>query len=176
MLGYDEAGMARTPATDETVRLIWEGVIGADRMCRYYGYLGNRLRRVGDMVTIGTVGCSAGTVLAALNRLPEWMSLLALAIATVAAIALVVGRYQEKAARSVDVYRQLERLSIEWESLWNGVSEREDAELRERWSSLSERQAGVLERVPVELPLSKGLARRSEREADRYWTERHAPA
>ena len=35
------------PPTDETVRLIWEGVIGADRMCRYYGYLTVRLIRRG---------------------------------------------------------------------------------------------------------------------------------
>ncbi|MDE0102357.1 MAG: hypothetical protein OXN89_08250 [Bryobacterales bacterium] len=142
--------MARTLATDETVRYIWAGVLGSDRMCRYYGYLAHRLRRTGD--------------------------LLAMAIVGVASIAQLVGRYHEKAARSADVHRQMEGLSIEWEDLWNGVYEREDEALREDWRRLSERQATVLDRLPVELPLAEGLARRSEREADRYWTQRYAAA
>lgn len=168
--------MARVPPQDETVRLIWEGVIGVDRMSRYYGYLAHRLGRLGDLLAIGTVGCSAGTVMAVSSRLPEWMALVPLAAAAIAGIALVVGRYQEKAARSVDLYRQLERLSIEWERLWNGVWDGDDADLREEWERLSGKQAAILERAPVELPLSKSLALRSEREADQYWTQRYAPA
>ena len=46
--------------TDETVRLIWEGAIDADRMCRYYGYLSERLTRLEEMVAIGMVGFSGG--------------------------------------------------------------------------------------------------------------------
>lgn len=168
--------MRRVPPKDETVRLIWEGVIGVDRICRYYGYLAQRLGRPGDLLAVGTVGCSAWTVMAVSNRLPEWMALLAPAAATIAGIALVVGRYQNKGARSVDLYCQLERLSIEWECLWNGVWDGDDADLREEWERLSGRQAAILERAPVELPLSKSLALRSEREADLYWTQRYAPA
>ena len=168
--------MARTLATDETVRYIWAGVLGSDRMCRYYGYLAHRLRRTGDLLAIGTISSAGGAVVSVLGHLPEWRSLLAMAIVGVASIAQLVGRYHEKAARSADVHRQMEGLSIEWEDLWNGVYEREDEALREDWRRLSERQATVLDRLPVELPLAEGLARRSEREADRYWTQRYAAA
>ncbi len=174
--GYDEHEMATILATDESVRHVWAGVLGSDRMCRYYGYLAHRMKRIGDLLAIGTISGSAGAVVAVLSHLPEWTSLLAMAIVGVASIAQLVGRYHEKAARSADVYRQMEGFSIEWEDLWNGVYEREDEALREDWRRLSERQAAVLERVPVELPLAEGLARRSEREADRYWTRRYAAA
>ena len=58
------------PPTDDTVRMIWEGVLGADRMCRYYGYLADRLNRLSDLLAIGTVSFSAGAVLTVLNQLP----------------------------------------------------------------------------------------------------------
>ncbi len=164
------------PPTDDTVRLIWEGTIGADRMCRYYGYLSTRLTRLGEMVAIGTVSFSGGAVLAVLNHLPGWISLVALAVGAVAGVAMVVGRFQEKAARSADLYRQISRLSRDWRDLWAGVYERDEAELREAWRRLSQRQEAILERAPAEVPLWAGLALRSQREADEYWTQRHASA
>ncbi len=165
-----------TQPTDDTVRLIWEGVIGADRMCRYYGYLAARLTRLGDLVAIGTVGFSGGAVLAVRNQLPDWLSLVAFAAASVAGVALVIGRFQDKAACSVDLYRQLARLSTEWEDLWSGVYERDDAELRDAWRRLSRQQSTVLERAPAEVPLWEGLALRCQHEADEYWTQRYASA
>ena len=47
-----------TPPTDETVRLIREEVIDADRLSRYYGYLAQRLRRLGELLGTVTVCCS----------------------------------------------------------------------------------------------------------------------
>ena len=162
--------------TDETVRLIWEGVIGADRMCRYYGYLTDRLSRLGKLLTIGTVSFSLGAVLTVVNRLPEWVSLVAIAVAAVAGVVMAVRRYPEQAARSGEVWRALGPLATEWEELWSGVYEKDDAELRSEWGQLSRRQRAVLERVPGELPVWDSLARRSEREADEYWTRRYASA
>ena len=162
--------------TDETVRLIWEGAIDADRMCRYYGYLSGRLTRLGEMVAIGTVGFSGGAVLAVLNHLPDWMSVVAVAVASVAGVALIIGRFQEKAARSVDLYRQIARLSTDWEELWSSVYERDEQELREAWRRLSRQQEAILERAPAEVPLWEGLALRCQREADEYWAQRYASA
>lgn len=164
------------PPTDETVRLIWEGVIGADRMCRYYGYLTVRLIRRGELLSIGTVGFSAVAALAVLAGLPEWVSLAAIAAATVAVLVAAVGRYPQKAARSGEVHRALGPLAAEWEALWSGVYGRDEADLRSAWIDLARRQGAVLERVPVELPVWNRLALRSERESDEYWTQRHASA
>ena len=168
--------MLANPATDETVRLIWEGVIGADRMCRYYGYLTNRLSRLGELLTIGTVSFSLGAVLTILNRLPEWVALVAIAVAAVAGVVMAVGRYPQKAARSGEVYRALGALATEWEELWSGVYERDNADLRTAWGRLSRQQRAVLERVPGELPVWNRLAMRCEREADEFWTRRYDSA
>lgn len=162
--------------TDDSVRMIWEGVLGADRMCRYYGYLADRLSRLGGLLAIGTVSFSAGAVLTVLNQLPDWVSLVSIAAAAVAGVVMAVGRYPQKAARSGEVYRALGPLATEWEELWSSVYERDETELRTACGRLSRQQRAVLERVPGELPVWKGLARRSEREADEYWTSRYASA
>lgn len=169
-------GMPAMQPTDDTVRMIWEGVLGADRLCRYYRYLADRLSRLGDLLAIGTVSLSAGAVLTVLNQLPEWVSLVAIAAAAVAGVVMAVGRYPQKAARSGEVYRALGPLATEWEELWLSVYDRDETELRTACGRLSRQQRAVLERVPGELPVWKGLARRSEREADEYWTSRYASA
>ena len=104
------------------------------------------------------------------------MSLAAIAAATVAVLVAAVGRYPQKAARSGEVYRALVPLATEWEALWSGVYDRDDADLRLAWIDLARRQGAVLERVPIELPVWNRLAFRSEREADAYWTQRYASA
>ncbi len=160
--------------TDDTVRMIWEEVVDSDRMCRYYGYLAQRLSRVSQVLAIGTVGATSGTVLALLSRFPEWVPAVAAAAAAVASLTLVIGRYQDKAASSADIRRKLGEIGTDWKALWSDVYSRDDAELRAQWRSLVRRQAAIIERAPSELPLSKSLARRSQREADWYWTQRHA--
>lgn len=143
-------------------------------MCRYYGYLAQRLNRLSEVLAVGTVGAASGAVLTLLSHFPGWVTAAAAATAAVGSLILVVGRYQDKAARSADIRRRLGEVTLEWEELWSEVYTRDDAELRAQWAALVRRQGAIIERAPVELPLSRPLARRSEREADRYWTERHA--
>lgn len=162
--------------TDDTVRLIWEEVVDSDRMCRYYGYLSQRLNRVSELLAVGTVGAASGSVLTLLSRFPDWVPATAAAAAALASLVLVIGRFQDRAARSADIRRRLGEVGVDWEALWSDVYARDDAELRAQWRALVRRQAAIIERAPFELPLSKSLARRSEREADRFWTERHAPS
>lgn len=47
-------------ASDETVRQVWEDLVETDRMARYYGYLAQRLDRLGDLLQIGSVGAASG--------------------------------------------------------------------------------------------------------------------
>lgn len=162
--------------TDDTVRLIWEEVVDSDRMCRYYGCLSQRLSRVSQLLAIGTVGAASGSVPTLLSQFPEWVPAAAPAAAALASLALVIGRYQDKAARSADIRRKLGEVGTDWEELGADVYARDDAELRAQWRALVRRQAAIIERAPFELPLSKSLARRSEREADRFWAGRHAPS
>ena len=168
------AGLAKMQPTDDTGRMIWEEVVDSDRMCRYYGYLAQRLSRVSQVLAIGTVGATSGTVLTLLSRFPEWVPAVAAAAAAVASLTLVIGRYQDKAANSADIRRKLGEIGTDWKALWSDVYSRDDAELRAQWRSLARRQAAIIECAPSELPLSKSLARRSQQEADWYWAQRHA--
>ena len=123
--------------TDETVRLIWEGMIDADRLSRYYGYLAHRLKRLSELLSIGIIGFSLATVFSIWSPLPEWLPLVTIGIAASASILTAVMRYQEKAAYSLDLYRQIERLSTDWLELWADVYKRKDAKLRDAWRNLS---------------------------------------
>ena len=160
-------------ATDDTVRLIWEEVLESDRMCRYYGYLAVRMSLVSNALLVGVVAGSSGAAFSVLSQWPEWITLTANSAAALAGIWLAIQRYPEKAAQSANIRRDIGRLCLAWQDLWADVYDRDNTELKAAWRDLTRRQAVVVERAPSQLPLSQTLARRSRREADRFWTERH---
>ena len=163
-------------ATDETVQLVWDELVETDRMCRYYGYLSQRLDRLGDRLQIGSVGAATCAFVALLAQFAEWVPATAAALAALAGLLVTIRRYPAKAAHSAEICRLLGAVHLEWEHLWNGVWAKDDAQLVSAWKALSERQSAIVERAPLELPLSRSLVRRSQREADQYWTQQHAPA
>ena len=169
-------GSVVTKASDNTAQLIWEGLLDSDRMCRYYGYLAGRLERLADLLQIGAVGLASGAFLALLSHFPEWVPSAAAAFSAMVGALLALKKYPAKAARCAEIYRELGRQMPEWERLWAGVNDRDEAELAAACHELATRQAAIVERAPLEVPLSRSLARRSEREADRFWAERHASA
>ncbi len=158
-------------ATDETVRLVWEEMVEADRMGRYYGSLAQRLKRLDQLLLYGSVAGALIALTAVVLRLPMWVALTPL-ICAVGAFALSTFRnYCEKADRSAEIFQRLGSIQQEWELLFNNIWEKDDGDLRSAWKKLSERQLAIVERAPFELPLSGSLARRSQREADEYWSE-----
>ncbi len=161
-------------ATDDTVRLIWEVVVESDRTCRYYGYLAVRLNRLGNLLLFAAVAASSNAVLSLLSNCPEWLTVAAGTAAASAGVCFAIQNYPEKAARIDGIRRALSRQSLKWQHLWADVHDSDNAELKAAWRDLTRRQAAVVEHVPLELPLSQSLARLSRREADRYWTGRHA--
>ena len=163
-------------ASDETAQLIWEGLLDTDGMCRYYGYMAGRLERLGALLQIGAVGFASGAFLTLLSHFPQWVPSAAIAFSALSGALLAFRKYPEKAARSAEIYRELSRQTIEWERLWAGVYSREDAEVVATWEELAKRQSAIVERAPLEVPLSRSLARRSERESDRFWSGRYASA
>lgn len=170
------SGILAMRASDETVQLIWEGLLDTDGMRRYYGYLTVRLERLGSILQIGAVGFGSGAFLTLVSHFPEWVTSAALAVSVIAGAILAFRKWPEKAVRSAQIYKELDRQMLEWERLWAGVYARDDAELKAAWHELASRQAPIVERAPHEVPLSRSLARRSQREADRFWSERHATA
>ena len=160
-----------TQPTDDTVRLIWEGMVGANRLSRYYGYLAHRLKRLGEFLQVAAVVLGVLALSSIFYRLPGWIPFSAANFAVLAFALSTIRGYSAKANRSGEIFRQLERLQSEWELLWNNIWSKNDSELLPAWKQLCERQEAIVERAPVELPLSGSLALRSQNEAHEYWSE-----
>ena len=157
--------------SDETVRLIRQGMIDTDQQCRYYRYLAQRLRRLGEILGIVTVSGSLAALFTIVSPLPRWAPLTALGITMAATTSASVLRYQHKAARCAQLHRQLTPLVTEWQDLFSGIDERDDAELRNSCRNLSQQQTALLN-SPDELPQSNSLMLRCRREAGEYWARR----
>ena len=159
------------PAVD-TVLLIREGMIHAEQMSRYYAHLAHRFRRLGELLGFAVVGFSLAGLFTILSPLPRWVPLLFLASTFIAGIVKAVGRYENRAVYSGDLYRQMQQLSSDWSDLYSDSDQRNGTELREAWRSLSRRQRTALLYSPDDLPLSDRLMRRCQREAVEYWSRR----
>ncbi|MDE0373987.1 MAG: hypothetical protein OXI73_15790 [Rhodospirillales bacterium] len=159
-----------TQPTDDTVRLVWEGMVESDRLSRYYGYLAHRLKRLGELLQVAAVVFGVLALCSIFYRLPGWIAFSAANFAAFSYALSSIRGYSAKADRSVEIFRQLHRMQLEWELLWNNVWSKHDDGLLPAWKKLCERQGSILERAPVELPLSRSLARRSENEANEYWS------
>ena len=160
-----------TQPTSDTVRLVWEGMVETDRLFRYYGYLAQRLKRLGELLQVAAVVLGVLALSSIFYRLPGWIAFSAANFAVLAFALSTIRGYSTKANRSVEMFQQLGRLQTDWELLWNNVWSKNDFELLSAWEKLCERQGAIIERAPVELPLSTSLARKSQNEAHEYWSE-----
>ena len=153
------------------MRLVWEGMVEANRLSRYYGYLAHRLKHLGELLSIIAVCSSLAALFTIVSPLPKWVPLTALGITIVASIVSAINRFEHKAACSGDLCRQIGRLSTDWHDLLTGFDGHDEAELRNSWRNLSQQQQDLVERSQIELPLSRSLSRRSQNEANEYWCE-----
>ncbi len=72
--------MAVPQLSDTTIRRHWEGVIDADRLRRYYGYLARRVRFLGDVGRAAPAGFAA-PLAGGRGLPPDWIALAAMAMA-----------------------------------------------------------------------------------------------
>ena len=156
--------------SDETRRLVWDELVDSDRMCRYYGYLTLRFKKLDQLLQFIAVFASVSGLSGVLLQRKS-IAFACLAVAFLAFCVSTIRNYSEKALQSNEIFRQLGRLNVEWELLWNNVSTKNDDTIQASWKELSERQFAVVERVPFDLPLSPSLARKSQQEAYKYWSE-----
>ena len=157
-----------TQSTDDTVRLIRQGMIDSEQQCRYYRYLAQRLRRRGEFLSIVIVSGSLGALFTILSPLPRWAPLSILGIVIGSVLVAAGMQFEKKTVFSGDLYRHMQKLSSEWSELYSDAGRRKDEELREAWRSLSERQRSALLYSPLELPQLYRLMRRCRNEAVEY--------
>lgn len=156
--------------SDETLRLVWDDLVDSDRMCRYYGYLTVRFKMLDQLLMFITVFAAFASIVGVSLRLPS-ITVTGLAAAASAFAVSTIRDYSAKALRSNEIFRQLGQLNVEWELLWNNLSAKDDDTVLASWKKLSDRQFALVERAPLDLPLSHSLARKSQQEAYDYWGE-----
>lgn len=173
--------------TQETTRLVWEGMLEADRLSRYYGYLAEKLEtREQHLAIVATVLSSTAFVSLwtdlgawnALSSLPPWVvavvvslpKLLTLAASIVTAL-LISGRNSRRALKSSTIRRRFSDLLMEWEIVWAHVQNNSKTEQysRKRWEELTAKANDITDGADVELPLDVKLRELSQKETYDYW-------
>lgn len=157
---------------NQTLRLVWEGMVGTDRMHRYYGYVLQRLQRR-NMILRFSAALLSFVALVSFFVANEWQYLLPVCSFVAAGVNLWFAErnYVNAAAHSLDIQRQLHRLMVEWKQLWADIDSRPESDIQTRWKGLADRTACVTEEASSKVPLIQSLARRSEEEAYTYWSQ-----
>lgn len=165
--------MERQQATPETLKLVWEGMVGNDRMRRYYSYLikhyqawNRRLRWIAAILASGPL--IAFLYKEKFDNLDTSVSIVFFAAAALN-IWLAESRVPESIAHCLDIHRQLSRLDVEWRDLWASVYHDRDDVVRSKWKDLSNQTAAVVSEAPSKASYVKRLASLSEKESYEYW-------
>lgn len=145
---------------------VWEGMVEADRLHRYYGKLAGKLGRRDHCMTVAT--CLLALLTAGLaSRGNEWTLTVAIVTAVAGALPLIY-RLGDRITEAAYCGRQLSDLSVRWRELWNQVDSLPEDEVAERWRKLAvavNEVTALKERVPAD----EKLLGATEEESYAYW-------
>jgi hypothetical protein len=161
----------------ETTRQVWDGMLDAERLSRYYGYLAQKLEKIDRRLAISAaIASSASFVSLATNWLPEypWLPSVLTAVTSVLTIWLVSSQNSRKAVKSAIIRRRCSDLLLEWEVLWSESTSMQELDVRARWEELRAKETAITDGLDVELPEDKALEKLSEIEAYQYRQQVHA--
>ena len=164
-------------SSETTVELVWNDLVGTDRLHRYYGYLTERLEKTSAWLMVIASFCSGGAFFAFLSGLKDpWHNSVAVLTLVTAGLNvwLATKNYSRMVSHSADIHRQLSRLLSDWEELWADVYVLDDETIRGRWRELQRRTSAVTEQAASQVPLVESLAAKSQQEAYSYRTLRYA--
>ena len=98
---------------------VWNGLLEANRLVRYYGTLADRHNQWNTWILRGLIFGGSTEAILVFAKAPEHLiALFALAVAGIAAWA-VAGDYAKKAAVLHGISLECSYLEIEWDDLWN---------------------------------------------------------
>ena len=169
--------MEKQQATPETLKLVWDEMVGNDRMRRYYSYLIKHYQARNRCVRWIAAILASGPLIAILYgwNLHTWVPLSFFAAAALN-VWLAESRMPESIAHCLDIHRQLSRLDVEWRDLWASAYHDRDDVVRSKWKDLSNQTAAVVSEAPSKASHVKKLANLSEEESYKYWRSASAQA
>lgn len=151
-------------ATDHQRKLVWESLVHADILHRYYGYLADRLARRDKWISVLALLFSSS---AAAVLLAEWPTAIAKVLALIVAgfnLWLTLSHYGKKSLYSASLQQEFADLVAEWELLWGKLGDLEPHEVEASWRQLNQKGTAITKLAPTELPLDEKLRDRSEGE------------
>src|ERR1700722_13460517 len=111
--------------SDAQIERVWQGMLGAEIRANYFAELTERYNRRQRLATWGTLFMSSGALATILVQLPSpwaWVRALFAAIATALSLYSVVRQNNKLAVDAADLYARWNKLSCEYEKLWEDVT------------------------------------------------------
>lgn len=133
--------------TDQTRNDVWQGLIDAGRLARYYQAMADRHRRFALWVRLVLVASATGGVAAFFGLLPEVGQIVAGAFIALAVVVDLVFDPQHKAAVLNAIANEVGRLDVKWQSLWGRVDNTPDEEARYLQATLLDELNRATERI-----------------------------
>ena len=104
---------------------IWNQLVDAERLVRYYGDLAQHYNRCSWILRgVILLFCMAG-ITALLERIPEWANLIVYAVLAGAIVSEAIMNYEKKAALVGIIYIRCDKLLDQWRDLWNEIDRAE---------------------------------------------------
>ena len=118
---------------------VWNGLVNAERLSRYYGRLAARLERRQFIFTVSIVTCSTLAAATLLTQLPSLVQAVLSLVVAAAVIWSSYSGYSKKAAISSGIRAQCEDIAVSWKELWSDVSSMDQEDILRRAADLERR-------------------------------------
>ena len=150
-----------TQQTNLTI-LIKNEILESARKVRYYDYLARHLTRINNALQFSGVIASMTAFFTLLGNL-ETPTLILLGIACFTLTLSTLRNYATRAQRCSEISQKLARIHLDWQEFLNKALIEFDNNMLDESKRLLNRQAAILEHIPLDLTLSRWLADRAQR-------------
>ena len=163
--------------SDQTRNAVWQDLLDAARLVRYYDALSDRYRRNHAVVRFLLLAAAAGGIAALLDLLPAIAQLIAGGLVALLVAWDFVSDYARKAAVLHAIGLECGELENEWRELWAEVndSEADEAEARRRSRQLARKLLNATGWAGyADIPENRRLNEECEKAAHRVVADRYA--
>ena len=136
---------------------VWYGLLDAERNCRYFHRLADRLETWKNVLTFFVIVSSSGAATTLLAQGPEILSAILFVATVIASLALYIWDFSGKAAAARIFSDQYSGTALEWKRMWyqdKGLSRADIEALQDR-----ELRIGLSETIKVDDKLNEKCAK-----------------
>ena len=157
-------------ASDHQRLLVWESLLHAEILHRYYGYLAEHLEKKDARLVWAALVATSGAAMVLIGDYPTLYAKILALLAAALNLWIALSRYSKKSLYSANLQKKFADLIVEWELLWGKVDEIPADQVEQQYIDLQKKATAITELAPVELPLDNRIQDRSEGETIRIRT------